>query len=465
MPSLDPVDTTSPLAVDTRLPWHRLLVFGIQHVLIMYTGCVTVPLVFGAAAGLGTSTVALLISSDLLVAGVITMVQSLGLGRFAGARLPIVTGATFVAMSPMILIAKDYGLQAMYGSMLLGGVIGIALAWPFASIVRFFPPLVSGTVLTVVGISLIGVAGGLIVGSDPEASTFAAPSHIALAAAVLIVALVCTVLGRGVWSQLGVLIALIVGIVIAVPMGLINLDGVSRAAWLGAPHPFHFGAPQFPVTAVVAMTIVMAVVFAESTASMLAIGEITGKPSTRADLARGLVGDGLSAVLAGVLNSFVDTIFNQNVGAVANTRVYSRYVTAVSGAILVVLGLVPRFGALVAAVPQPVVGGVGLVLFATIAVIGVDTLRKADLSDRVNLTLIAVSIGVGLVPVLTKGMFDKFPSSAQILLNSGISLAAATAFTLNLVFNHTGLGEIARGAWNPASAIADPDAPDPVPAT
>ncbi|QVI21146.1 purine/pyrimidine permease [Nocardia tengchongensis] len=212
----------------------------------------------------------------------------------------------------------------------------------------------------------------------------------------------------------------------------------------GAPHPFHFGAPQFPVTAVVAMTIVMAVVFAESTASMLALGEITGKSLTRADVARGLVGDGLSAVLAGVLNSFADTVFNQNVGAVATTRVHSRYVTAVSGAILVILGLAPRFGALVAAVPQPVVGGVGLVLFATIAVIGVDTLRKADLTDRVNLTIIAVSIGVGLVPVLTKGMFDKFPSSAQILLNSGISLAAATAFTLNLLFNHTRLGEIAR---------------------
>ncbi|MFD6352000.1 uracil-xanthine permease family protein [Nocardia tengchongensis] len=435
---------TSPHPVDTRLPWHRLLVFGLQHVLIMYTGCVTVPLVFGAAAKLDKPTVALLISADLMVAGIITVVQSLGLGKLAGARLPIVTGATFVAMSPMILIAKDYGLQAMYGSMLLGGVIGIALAWPFASIVRFFPPLVSGTVLTVVGISLIGVAGGLIVGSDPKAATFAAPSRIALAAAVLAVALVCTVLGRGVWSQLGVLIALIVGIVIAIPMGLVKLDGVSRAAWLGAPHPFHFGAPQFPVTAVVAMTIVMAVVFAESTASMLALGEITGKSLTRADVARGLVGDGLSAVLAGALNSFADTVFNQNVGAVATTRVHSRYVTAVSGAILVILGLVPRFGALVAAVPQPVVGGVGLVLFATIAVIGVDTLRKADLTDRVNLTIIAVSIGVGLVPVLTKGMFDKFPSSAQILLNSGISLAAATAFTLNLLFNHTRLGEIAR---------------------
>ncbi|MCU1647999.1 MAG: purine permease [Nocardia sp.] len=450
---------TTSHSVDTRLPWHRLLAFGIQHVLIMYTGCVTVPLVFGAAAGLDKSTVGLLISADLLVAGIITLVQSLGLGRFAGARLPIITGATFVAMSPMILIAKQYGLPAVYGSMLIGGLVGIALAWPFAMVVRFFPPLVTGTVLTVVGVSLIGVAGGLIVGSDPKSPSFGAISNIVLAAVVLLIALVGTVLGRGVWSQLGILIALVAGVLISVPMGLIKLDGVSKAAWLGAPHVFHFGAPQFPITAVVAMSIVMVVVFAESTASMLAIGEITGKPLERADLARGLIGDGLSAVLAGVFSSFVDTVFNQNVGAVASTRVHSRYVTAVSGALLVVLGLVPRFGAIVAAVPQPVVGGVGLVLFATIAVIGVDTLRRADLTDRVNLSIVAVAIGVGLVPVLTKGMFDKFPTSAQILLNSGIALAAATAFLLNLLFNHTKLGEIARGAIDPVPAVPEPQDP------
>ncbi|MBL1078398.1 purine permease [Nocardia sp. 2] len=451
---------TSPHPVDIRLPWSRLLLFGLQHVLIMYTGCVTVPLVFGAAAKLDNSTIAMLISADLLVAGVITMVQSLGLGKFAGARLPIVTGATFVAMSPMILIAKEYGLPAVWGSMLIGGIIGVALAWPFAMVVRFFPPLVTGTVLTVVGVSLIGVAGGLIVGSDPKAATFASPSYIALAVAVLIIALVCTVLGRGVWSQLGILIALVVGVLIAVPMGLVQLDGVSDAKWLGLPDPFHFGAPQFPITAVVAMSIVMAVVFAESTASMLAIGQITGKKVERADIARGLVGDGLSAVLGGIFNSFVDTVFNQNVGAVANTRVYSRYVTAVSGAMLIVLGAVPRFGAIVAAVPKPVVGGVGLVLFATIAVIGIDTLRRADLDDRVNLTIVAVAIGVGLIPVLTKGMFDKFPSSAEILLNSGITLAAFTAFALNLLFNHSKLGEIARGARQ--STASDPEPQDPI---
>ncbi|MFI5779444.1 solute carrier family 23 protein [Nocardia sp. NPDC051570] len=446
-------------SVDIRLPAARLLLFGIQHVLIMYTGCVTVPLVFGAAAGLDRSTIGILISADLLVAGVITIVQSLGIGRVMGARLPIVCGATFVALTPMILIAKQYGLPAVYGSMLIGGVVGVALAWPFALIVRFFPPLVSGTVLTVVGISLIGVAGGLIVGSDATAPSFAAPDRIAVAAVVLVIAVVFTCLGRGVWSQLGVLVALIAGVLLAIPLGLLHLDGVSDAAWFGLPHPFYFGAPQFPLAGVVAMSVAIAVVFAESTASLLAISEITGKPLGRGDIARGLAGDGLSAVLAGVFSSFVDTIFNQNVGAVATTRVFSRYVTAVSGAILVVLGLIPRFGMVVSAVPGPVVGGVGLVLFATITVVGVDTLRKADLGDRVNFTIAAVSIGVGLIPVLTQGMFEKFPSAAQILLDSGITLAAVTSFTLNLVFNHTRAGIAARRGSAQPQAFTHSESP------
>ncbi|MGW5315180.1 nucleobase:cation symporter-2 family protein [Nocardia thailandica] len=447
-------------SVDVRLPFARLLVFGIQHVLIMYTGCITVPLVFGAAAGLDRATVGLLISADLLVAGIVTLIQSLGVGRLAGVRLPVVCGATFVGLNPMILIAKEYGLDAVYGSMLVGGVLGVALAWPFARVVRFFPPLVTGTVLTVVGVSLIGVAGGLVVGTDPAAPGYAAPSRIGLAALVVLVAVGFLCLGRGVWSQLGVLIALVAGIVVAIPMGLVGTAGLGSASWLGLPQPFHFGAPEFPVTAVVAMSIVMAVVFAESTASMLALSEITGKTLTKGDLARGLVGDGLSGVLGGVFTAFVDTVFNQNVGAVAATRVHSRYVTAVSGAILVVLGLVPRVGEIVALVPRPVVGGVGLVLFATVAVVGIDTLRRADLLDRVNATIAATAIGVGLLPVLTEGMFDGFPTSARILLDSGVTLGAGVAFALNLVFNHTRLGALARGSAGADEAAGATDGTD-----
>ncbi|UYP20012.1 purine permease [Rhodococcus sp. Z13] len=450
--------------VDTRLPFLRQLAFGIQHVLIMYTGCITVPLVFGAAVGLDRDTVAMLISADLLIAGLITIVQSLGVGKLVGVRLPIVCGATFAGLTPMILIASEYGLQAVYGSMLVGGIVGLALAWPFAKVIRFFPPLVTGAVLTVVGISLIGVSGGLIVGNDPDSPSYASPTNIALAVLVMAVAIGFLCLGRGIWSQLGVLIALLVGTAAAVPLGLIDLGGVPGAAWLGVPTPFHFGAPEFPIAAVVAMSIVISVVFAESTASMLAVSEITGKKVTKADVARGLAGDGASAVLGGVFNAFVDTVFTQNVGAVATTRVYSRYVTATSGAILVVLGVLPKASAVVAALPGPVVGGVGLILFATVALVGINTLRSVDLSDRINATIAAVAVGVGLLPEFAEGMFERFPSAAQILLGSGITLAAIAAFSLNLLFNHTRLGRAARAASRPGTPAPETPAGTPTPA-
>ncbi|MFI6753544.1 uracil-xanthine permease family protein [Rhodococcus coprophilus] len=453
----------SPHPVDTRLPVFRQFAFGLQHVLIMYTGCITVPLVFGAAVGLDQDTIAMLISADLLIAGLITIVQSLGVGKLAGVRLPIVCGATFAGLTPMILIAKEYGLQAVYGSMLVGGIIGLALAWPFATIIRFFPPLVTGAVLTVVGISLIGVAGGLIVGSDPSSPTYGSPAGILLAVLVIAVAIGFLCLGRGIWAQLGVLIALVVGTVAAAPLGMIDLSGVAGSSWVGLPSPFHFGAPEFPITAVVAMSIVMAVVFAESTASMLAVSEITGKRVSKGDIARGLAGDGASAVLGGIFNAFVDTVFTQNVGAVATTRVYSRYVTATSGAILVVLGALPKVSSVVAGLPKPVVGGVGMILFATVALVGINTLRSVDLSDRINSTIAAVAVGVGLLPELSEELFARFPSSAQILLGSGITLAAITAFSLNLLFNHTRLGKVARASSRPGAAAPDTSAELPSP--
>ncbi|WP_255025014.1 uracil-xanthine permease family protein [Rhodococcus sp. GA1] len=446
--------------VDTRPPIARLFAFGLQHVLIMYTGCVSVPLIFGAAVGLDAPTIAMLICADLLISGVITVVQSLGVGRVIGIRLPIICGGSFSALAPMILIAHQYGMPAVYGSMLVGGLIGIPLAWLFSGFLRYFPPLVTGSVLTVVGMSLIGVAGGLIVGQDATASSFASPTNIGLAALVILVAVAVLCLGRGLWRQLGVLIALVIGVALSIPMGLYDLSAVGTAAWFGIPTPFHFGAPEFPVTAVAAMSIVMVVIFAESTASILALGEITGKPVSRSDLARGLTADGVSGVVGAVFNAFIDTVYANNVGAVATTRIYSRYITAVSGIILISLGLVPKLGAFVAGLPAPVVGGVGLILFAVVAIVGVNTLRTVDLGDPINMTIAATTVGVGLLPTFMPGMFTKFPDSAQIVLGSGITLAALTAFVLNLVLNHTRLGASARSALTtPPNITAHPTGP------
>ncbi|MDW4918663.1 nucleobase:cation symporter-2 family protein [Streptomyces californicus] len=422
-------------ATKTSPGFGRLAVLGLQHVLVMYTGCVTVPLVFGAAAGLDSATVALLISADLLVAGIVTMIQGAGVGRILGVRMPVMAGAAFTTVTPMILIAGEYGIQAVYGSMLAAGVFGLLIAYPFAKAVRFFPPLVSGVVITVVGLALIGVGVDLVVGHDPQAADHAAPSRLALAAFVVVVILLVARFGRGFVAQTGVLLGLLAGTAVAVPLGLVDFSGVKTADWVGMSAPFHFGAPQFPAVAVLSMCVVMLVLFAESTADLIAVADLTGKKLTTADMARGLAADGLSGVLGGVMNAFVDTVFAQNVGLVTMTKVRRRHVATMAGGMLVVLGLIPKLGALVAGLPEPVIGAAGLVMFATVAAVGMSTLRRVPFDGTHNLLIIAVSIGVGLAPEVAPDLYSRFPSWVEMVLGSPVTSATLLAFGLNLAFN------------------------------
>lgn len=431
------METALKHPVDEVLPPARLGLLGLQHVLAMYTGCVTVPLVFGAAAGLDTHTIGLLVNADLLVAGLITLLQALGIGTVLGIRLPVVAGATFTAVTPMILIAGQYGVQAVYGSMLAAGVFGILVAVPFARAVRFFPPVVTGSVITVIGLSLIGVGAGLITGQE-SAPDYAAPAKLALAFGIVLVIVLVGRFARGLLGQLGVLIGLLGGTIAAIFLGMTDFSGVGDAAWLGIAQPFHFGAPQFPLAAVISMCVVMLVTFTESTASMLAVGEMTGRPVTSRDLARGLAAEGVSGVLGGAMNGFMDTVFGQNVGLVGITKVRSRYVCAAAGGILVVLGLIPRLGEIVAALPGPVVGAAGLVMFATVAALGIGILGRVDFEHTGNLLIVAVTIGVGLLPVVAPKIYHSFPAWAQVIAGSAITSAALTAFVLNLLFHHTG---------------------------
>ncbi|MEV0065603.1 MULTISPECIES: nucleobase:cation symporter-2 family protein [unclassified Amycolatopsis] len=430
--------------VDQGLPAGRLLLLGLQHMAIMYTGSVAVPLIVGSALKLDAATIALLVNADLFVAGIATLVQSIGIGKLIGVRLPVVAGATFTVVNPMILIASQYGLTAVYGSMIASGVFGLLLARPFAKMIRFFPPLVSGTLLLVIGVSLLGPGAAMIAGHDTEAPDYATPSHVAIALGVVALIVLLTRVLRGFVAQIAPLVALAVGLIVAIPLGLTQFGGVGQASWFGLASPLHFGAPTFPIAAVLSMCVVMLVTFTESTADMIAVGEITGRPATGADVARGLATDGLSAILGGFMNSFPDTAFAQNVGLVQMTRVRSRWVVAVTGGLLVVMGLIPKVGAAIAAIPEPVVGGVAVIMFAMVAAVGVQNLKKVEFSGNHNTFIVAVALGVGLLPAFatdrfgTSIFFQHFPAWLQTICGSPITLASILAFLLNLLFNHLG---------------------------
>jgi len=422
--------------VDEVLAPQRLAILGLQHLFIMYAGAVAVPLIVGSVLKLPATTIGLLISADLLVSGIATIIQSVGIWKIFGVRLPVVAGATFTVLTPMIIIAEKYGLQAVYGAMLAAGVFGLIIAKPFSMLIRFFPPLVAGTVICVIGLSLIGADVGLIAGSDPTAPGYGEVSHIGLAGLVMLSIVVITRVFRGFISQIAVLLSIVIGTLVAWPMGLLDFSSVKGEAWLGFSGFFRFGHPKFEAAAIISMCIVVMVTYTESTADMLAVAELVDKDLTPSDLARGLATDGLSALLAGFLNSFPDTAFAENVGLVGLTRVRSRWVVTTCGVFLVILGLVPKVGQVVAHVPGPVIGGAATVMFAMVTAVGIRTLNKASFDNNHNLLIVAVSLSAGLIPAVAPTFYGKFPSDFQVIFGSSITSTVIVVFVLNIVFNH-----------------------------
>ncbi|MBN0043555.1 purine permease [Streptomyces actuosus] len=427
---------TAPVhPVDEVPPVRQLAAFGLQHVLAMYAGAVAVPLIVGGAMKLPPADLAYLITADLLVCGMATLIQCVGFWRF-GVRLPIMQGCTFAAVSPMVLIGTTGGgLPAIYGAVIVAGLAIMLLAPAFGRLLRFFPPLVTGTVILIIGVSLLPVAGNWAAGGV-GAADFGAPRNLALAAFVLAAVLGVQRFAPAFLSRIAVLIGIVVGLAVAVPFGFTDFGGVSDAGWLGVSTPFHFGAPVFEVSAIVSMLVVALVTMTETTGDLIAVGEMTGRKVEPRSLSDGLRADGLSTVLGGVFITFPYTAYAQNVGLVGLTRVRSRWVVAAAGGILVLLGLLPKLGALVAAVPAPVLGGAGLVMFGTVAASGLRTLAQVDFRDNHNLTVVAVSVAVGMLPVGVPAVYDRFPDWFQTVMNSGISAGCLTAIALNLLFNH-----------------------------
>ncbi|MBB1255669.1 purine permease [Streptomyces sp. OF3] len=411
---------------------------GLQHVAAMYAGVVAVPLVIGAAAGLDTADTTLLMAASLFTAGIATLLQTIGVWKI-GARLPFVNGVSFAGVAAMTaIIAAEggaSGLPVIFGAVIVAGLLGFLISPWFCKLVRFFPPVVTGSVITLIGLSLLPVALGWITAGSADAADGASMRNVGLAALTLAVTVLLNRFGRGFLKSVSILLGLVVGTLVAIPLGMADFGGLREADLIGFPTPFHFGAPQFSVAAIVSMCIVMLVIMTESTADIIALGRIVGRPADERTIAAGLRADTLGSAVAPVFNGFAASAFAQNIGLVAMTKVRSRYVVAVAGGIMVLLGLSPVAAALISAVPLPVLGGVGVVLFSTIAVSGVQTLVQADLGKGANSLIVAVTLGVGLAPEMAHGFYGQFPDGLTIILDSGISTGCVLAVALNLLFN------------------------------
>jgi uric acid transporter len=408
---------------------------ALQHVLAMYTGAIAVPFAIGAALDLDRETIGLLVTLDLFVCGVATIIQSVGIGRLIGVRLPIVTGAAFATVTPMITVGQQYGLPAMWGCLMIAGLLGMILAWPFSRLLRFFPPVVSGTSILAVGVALVGVSVSLVVGGDPEAPGYGSPRDLLIATLLILLVVGLSVFFKNFVGRLGVLLAMIIGGIAAIPLGLTSGATLRAADWFKIPTPFHFGAPEFPIGGIIAMTVGTLILFTEATAVILAVGKIVDKPVSNDDIARALRSDGLSGVIGGVFNGFMAGAFTQNVGLVGLTNVRSRWITATAGGIMIALSLIPKMGALVASIPTPVIGGVSAVLFGTIAAVGIRMLGDVDWELKSNGLIFGVSFVVALAPMVAPQMYRNMPMGFQTLFGNALIAAVIVAFVLNAVLN------------------------------
>lgn len=443
---LDPVDAVPPIG--------RLSILSIQHVLAFYAGAVVVPLVISSGLNLDAKTTIHLINADLFTCGIATIIQSAGLGPKIGVRLPLIQGVTFTAVSPLIAIGMaasggqggTAGLATMYGSIIAAGILTFLAAPWFARLLRFFPPVVTGTLLTVMGTTLMSVSAGDIVSwgtNAPEGSTDAQVAALMIkgllyALGTLGVIVLVQRVFKGFMSTIAVLVGLVVATAVALALGDADFSGVAAAAPVGVTTPFFFGIPQFSLAGIVSMAIVMAVTAVETTGDVFATGEVVGKRITPRHIANALRADGLSTLLGGVFNSFPYTCFAQNVGLVRLTQVKSRWVVTAAGGLMILLGLLPKAGAVVAAIPSPVIGGASLAMFASVAVVGIQTLAKVDMHDNRNAVIVSSSIGLALLVTFKPDLAGMMPSWLAILFGSGVTIGSITAVVLNLMFFHVG---------------------------
>ncbi|MBP7674825.1 MAG: purine permease [Thermoanaerobaculia bacterium] len=454
--------------VDEVLPPTRLTLLGLQHVLVMYAGAVAVPLIVGGALKLPKEQMAMLINADLFACGIATLVQSIGIWRF-GIRLPVMMGVTFAAVSPMVVMATnpEIGLLGIYGAVIAAGIFGILVAPLISRMLPLFPPVVTGSIITIIGISLMRVgvnwaAGGnpkirdLATGAMVDNPSYGAPLHLAVAAIVLVFILLITKFVKGFFSNIAVLMGLVLGMLIAIGLGKVDFGGLASEKWFAVVYPFQFGMPTFDLVACLTMCMVMVVVMIESLGMFLAVGNIVGKEVRQSDLSDGLRVDGLGTLIGGIFNTFPYTSFSQNVGLVGVTGVRSRWVTAVGGVLLLALGLVPKLAFVVASVPQFVLGGAGIVMFGMVCATGIRILGGVDFAkNRLNLYIVALAVGFGMIPLVAEKFFSQMPKALSPLLHSGILLCSIVAVALNAFFNGLKGAEAAASESQAASAKAE----------
>ena len=410
-------------------------VLGFQHLLAMYSGDVLVPLLIGQYLHFSTLQMTYLVSIDIFMCGVATLLQ-LRRTAITGIGLPVVLGCAVQAVTPLESIGGKLGITYMYGAIIAAGIFVFLIAGFFAKLKRFFPPVVTGSLITIIGFTLVPVGFQDLGGGSATAHTFGNPSNLLIGFLTIVIILVFNAFGRGFIKSIAILLGILIASFIASAMGFVSLKPVSEAAWFHAPQLFFFGVPKLNVSAMVTMMLVSLTTMIESTGVFFALSDITGRKLTSKDLERGYRAEGIAAILGGLFNTFPYSTFSENVGVLKMSGVKTRRPVYYAAFLLLLLGLLPKVGALATIIPTPVLGGAMIVMFGMVGVQGVQILHKVDFSNNANLLTASVSIGLGLGVTMYPHIFQYLPTEIQIILGNGIVVTSVSAVLLNLLFNH-----------------------------
>jgi xanthine permease len=405
-------------------------VLGLQHLLAMYSGSILVPIMIGAALKYTPEQMTYLISTDIFMCGVATFLQ-VQMNKFFGIGLPVVLGVAFQSVAPLILIGQKHGPGAIFGSIICSGIFVILISGLFSKVKNLFPPLVTGSVITTIGLTLIPVAMGNI----SENKGVASNQDLILAGVTILIILGLNFFTKGFLRSIAVLIGLVAGTLIGFAMGLVDTSAVVAAPIFHLPRPFYFGTPTFDIPSIVMMIIIAMVSMVESTGVYLALSDITGQALTEEKLKHGYRAEGLAVMLGGIFNTFPYTGFSQNVGLVQLSGIKKRRPIFFAAGFLVLLGLLPKVGACAQMIPAPVLGGGMMVMFGMVAVQGIRMLSRVDFEKDHNLLIAGVAIAIGVGFNGAPDTFKHLPTNVQMFISNGIVMSSITAIVLNLIFN------------------------------
>lgn len=419
--------------VDDDLDLPKKVLFGLQHIFAAFGGIIVVPLVIATSLGFDSKVTTTLISASILGSGLATIIQAKGIFK-VGARVACIMGTDFTFVSPAISVGSVLGLPGIIGATILGSLFEVILSFFIKPLMKFFPPLVTGTVVALIGLTLLPVSIDWAAGGAGSAN-YASLENLAVAMFVLIITLLLNNYGKGIISSASILIGIVVGYIVCIPLGLVDFTPVKEASWLSFPKILEFGV-TFDAKAVMAFIPAYFVATIGTVGCLKAIGETSNIDIGDKRVAAGVLSDGVGSALGGLVGSCPNTSFSQNIGIISLTKVASRHVAVMAGILLVILGFLPKVAAIITGIPNPVLGGVGIMMFGTVAAAGIRTLSNIKLTER-NLLIIAISMGLGLGVTFRPDVIHNLPEAIRMIFSSGISTGTIAALILNAVLKES----------------------------